>query len=59
MYIKYINNDTDYKLSKDDSVLMSRDEFMAGGKDLKNIAITVTPNGEEPPEVEFSEEEWN
>jgi len=52
MYIKYIDNNTDYRLGKDDSVLMSRDEFMAGGKDLKNIAITVTPDGSEPIESE-------
>lgn len=55
MYIKYINNDTDYKLSKDDSVLISRDEFMQGGKDLRGVAMTVTPDGSEPKESVIKE----
>ena len=38
------------KLSKDDSVLMSAEEFAGKGKDLKNVPVTVTPDGKEPVE---------
>ncbi len=57
MYIKY--KDFNGSLNEDELLLMSLEDFESGGKDLLNVAITVTPNGEEPPEVEFSEEEWN
>ena len=60
MYIKYIDNETNYKLQEDDSVLMSLEQFNNDGKELRDVPMTITPNGEEPPEREFSEEEeWN
>lgn len=49
MYIKF----KDYhgqKLDKEDSILMSHDEFINGGKELKGVALTITPDGNEPKE---------
>ena len=51
MYIKYADYNGQ-KLAKGDSVLMSHDEFVAGGKDLRGVALTVTPDGSEPTEME-------
>ena len=35
-----------------EEILMSHDEFVKGGKDIKGIPITITPNGEAPKELE-------
>ena len=48
MYIKYIDNKTDYKLNDGDSVLMSLEQFKRDGKNLKGIPITYTKDGSEP-----------
>ena len=51
MYIKY----KDYngqKLSEDDSILMSLEEFQNGGKELRNVPLTITKDGSEPVEIE-------
>ncbi len=51
MYIKY----KDYSgqvLSENDSVLMSLDEYRNGGKNLTGVPVTITPDGNEPPEME-------
>jgi len=47
MYIKY----KDYngqKLLEGQSILMSHDEFVTGGKDLKDVPLTITKDGSEP-----------
>jgi len=60
MYIKYqdyINNSVE--LEEGQMVLMSHEEFVNGGKELMNIPIAVTPNGEEPKEPDDTETiEW-
>lgn len=46
-YIKY----ADYKgqeLAEDECVLMSKEEFDNGGKELKGVPVAITPDGEEP-----------
>ena len=49
MYTKY----ADYTGQKDVHVLMSKDEFLNGGGNLlRNVPITITPDGNEPIEVE-------
>jgi len=53
MYIKY--KDYKGKLADGDIVLMSHQEFVDGGKSLKGMPITVTPEGKEPPETESEE----
>lgn len=50
MYIKYANYQPDMQLGDDDSVLMSLHEFLSGGKDLENVPVTITPDGEPPEE---------
>ena len=55
MYIKYANYQPDMQLGDDDSVLMSLQEFLDGGKDLEDVPVTITPDGEPP--VEETEEE--
>lgn len=55
MYIKYINYKTGMQLGDDDSVLMSLQEFLGGGKDLEDVPVTITPDGE-PPAEETEEE---
>ena len=53
-YKKY--KDFKGKLEEDeDMVIMSRDEFIGRGKQLKNVACCYTPFGEEP--VELNEDE--
>ena len=51
MYIKYQDYNNGMKLTKGTIVLMSHDEFINGGKDLKGIPIAVTQNGDEPIET--------
>ena len=55
MYIKYTNYKLGMQLGDDDSVLMSLQEFLSGGKDLENVPVTITPDGE-PPAEETEEE---
>lgn len=64
MYIKYADYQPDMQLGDDDSVLMSLQEFLSGGKDLEDVPVTITPDGEPPaeetkeePDVSESEEE--
>lgn len=64
MYIKYADYQPDMQLGDDDSVLMSLQEFLDGGKDLEDVPVTITPDGEPPaeeteeePDVSESEEE--
>lgn len=55
MYIRYTNYKTGMQLGDDDSVLMSLQEFLSGGKDLEDVPVTITPDGE-PPAEETEEE---
>lgn len=55
MYIKYADYQPDMQLSENDSVLMSLQEFLGGGKDLEDVPVTITPDGE-PPAEETEEE---
>lgn len=55
MYIKYADYQPDMQLGDDDSVLMSLQEFLSGGKDLEDVPVTITPDGE-PPAEETEEE---
>ena len=53
-YKKY--KDFKGKLEDDeDMVIMSRDEFIGRGKQLKNVACCYTPFGEEP--IDLNEDE--
>mgnify|MGYP006974985392 FL=1 len=52
MYIKYTNYKTGMQLGENDSVLMSLQEFLGGGKDLEDVPVTITPDGEPPAEEE-------
>jgi len=53
MFIKL--KDYDGELNDGDSILMSHAEFIDGGKDLIGVPVTVTPDGEEPKELN----EWS
>ena len=55
MYIKYTDYQPNMQLGDDDSVLMSLHEFLDGGKDLEDVPVTITPDGE-PPAEETEEE---
>lgn len=55
MYIKYADYQPSMQLGDDDSVLMSLQEFLSGGKDLEDVPVTITPDGE-PPAEETEEE---
>ena len=55
MYIRYTNYKTGMQLGENDSVLMSLQEFLDGGKDLEDVPVTITPDGE-PPTEETEEE---
>ena len=53
MYVKYkdyINKKAELKQGQ--MVLMSHDEFVNGGKEIMNVPIAVTPDGEKPKEME-------
>lgn len=50
MYIKYADYQPDMQLGDDDNVLMSLQEFLSGGKDLEDVPVTITPDGELPAE---------
>ena len=55
MYVKYTNYKLEMQLGENDSVLMSLQEFLSGGKDLEDVPVTITPDGE-PPAEEMEEE---
>ena len=55
MYIKYVDYQPSMQLGENDSVLMSLQEFLDGGKDLEDVPVTITPDGE-PPAEETEEE---
>lgn len=50
MYIKYADYKPGMQLEENDSVLMSLQEFLNGGKDLEDVPVTITPDGEPPTE---------
>lgn len=52
MYIRYADYKLGMQLGENDSVLMSLREFLGGGKDLEDVPVTITPNGEPPVEEE-------
>ena len=56
MYIKYADYQPDMQLGDDDSVWMSLQEFLAGGKDLEDVPVTITPDGNPPTDTEDEEE---
>ena len=58
MYIKYADYQPDMQLGDDDSVLMSLQEFLDGGKDLEDVPVTITPDGEPPADTDDAEEEF-
>ena len=55
MYIKYVDYQPSMQLGENDSILMSLQEFLDGGKDLEDVPVTITPDGE-PPAEEMEEE---
>ena len=57
MYIKYTDYHPDMQLGDDDSVLMSLQEFLSGGKDLEDVPVTITPDGEPPAEDDSTDSE--
>lgn len=57
MYIKYTNYKTGMQLGENDSVLMSLQEFLDGGKDLEDVPVTITPDGEPPAEDDSTDSE--
>ena len=50
MYIKL--KDFNGTLTQGDILLMSRDEFLNGGKDITGVPVAITPDGNEPVEYE-------
>ena len=52
MYIKYADYQPGMQLGDDDSVLMSLQEFLAGGKDLEDVPVTITPDGNPPTDTD-------
>ena len=52
MYIKYADYQPGMQLGDDDSVLMSLQEFLDGGKDLEDVPVTITPDGEPPADTD-------
>lgn len=52
MYIKFADYNNATILNSGDSVLMSLDEFENGGKNLIDVPVTITKDGNEPKEVE-------
>ena len=56
MYIKYADYQPGMQLGDDDSVLMSLQEFLSGGKDLEDVPVTITPDGNPPTDTEDEEE---
>ena len=56
MYIKYADYQPGMQLGDDDSVLMSLQEFLSGGKNLEDVPVTITPDGNPPTDTEDEEE---
>ena len=57
MYIRYTNYKTGMQLGENDSVLMSLQEFLDGGKDLEDVPVTITPDGNPPIDTDTDEAE--
>jgi hypothetical protein len=57
MYIRYTNYKTGMQLGENDSVLMSLQEFLNGGKDLEDVPVTITPDGNPPTDIDDDVEE--
>lgn len=57
MYIKYEDYQPDMQLGDDDSVLMSLQEFLDGGKDLEDVPVTITSDGNPPIDTDTDEAE--
>ena len=57
MYIKYADYQPDMQLGENDSVLMSLQEFLDGGKDLENVPVTITPDGNPTIDTDTDEAE--
>lgn len=57
MYIKYADYQPSMQLGENDSVLMSLQEFLDGGKDLEDVPVTITPDGEPPAEDDSTDSE--
>lgn len=57
MYIKYADYQPDMQLDENDSVLMSLQEFLNGGKDLEDVPVTITPDGNPPTDIDDDVEE--
>lgn len=57
MYIKYADYQPGMQLGDDDSVLMSLQEFLDGGKDLEDVPVTITPDGNPPTDIDDDVEE--
>ena len=54
---KYTNYKPGMQLGDDDSVLMSLQEFLSGGKDLEDVPVTITPDGEPTAEDDSTDSE--
>jgi len=52
-YVKY--SEFTGTLQEDEILLMSHDEFEAGGKEVTNIPVCITFDGSEPKEEESHE----
>ena len=51
--MKYIKlKDFTGELKEDETLLMSLNEFNAGGKNILNVPVCITKTGEEPAEME-------
>lgn len=57
MYIKYADYKPGMQLGENDSVLMSLQEFLDGGKDLEDVPVTITPDGNPPTDIDDDVEE--
>ena len=54
MYIKL--SDFTGVLEEGDTLLMSHEEFLAGGKSITGVPVTITPDGSEPVEIDMNDE---
>lgn len=57
MYIKYADYQPDMQLGDDDSVLMSLQEFLSGGKGLEDVPVTITPDGNPPTDTDTDDDD--
>ena len=56
MYIKYNNYKAGTPVNDGDSILMSLQDFLDGGKNITHVPITITPDGSPPDETPEAEE---